>query len=210
MKKIIGCLLALAVTVISFAQSFEGEIVYKNSYKSKMPALSDDQFNAMMGSQLEYFIKDGNYKTVANGSMFQWQLYINESNKLYTKVSNSETIVWNDVLQNPDSVLKAETKKEVIEILGYMCDELVLTCRSGVQKYYFNSKLPADSKLFVSHKIGNWYNFLAASNALPLKSVIETSQFILESVAIEIKPMKMEKKFFELPADAKTMKSPVN
>ena len=132
MKKTIGCLLALAVTVISFAQPFEGEIIYKNSYKSKMPALSDEQFLAMMGSQGEYYIKDGNYKIVANGSMFQWQLYTNETNKLYIKVANSETILWNDGLQNPDSVLKAETKKEVIEILGYLCDELVLTCRSGV------------------------------------------------------------------------------
>jgi len=175
-----------------------------------MPALSDEQFLAMMGSRGEYYIKDGNYKIVANGSMFQWQLYTNETNKLYIKVANSETILWNDGLQNPDSVLKAETKKEVIEILGYLCDELVLTCRSGVQKYYFNSKLPADSKLFVNHKLGNWYEFLTVSGALPLKSVIETSQFVMETVAIEIKPMRLEKKFFELPADAKTMKSPVN
>jgi len=208
MKKTIGVILVLAVTLVSFAQPFEGEIIYKNVYKSKVPAISDDQFNAMMGTVQEYYIKDGNYKSVANGSMFQWQLYINTANKLYTKSSNTETIIWNDVSVNPDTVLQSDIKKEVTTILGYVCDELVLTCKSGVQKYYFSSKLPAETRLFANHKFGNWHDFLLQANALPLKTIIETPQFVLESVATEVKPMKLEKTFFELPAGAKTMKSP--
>ena len=208
MKKNITLLLLVFITTASFAQSFEGEIMYKNSYTSKMPAVSDEQFTAMMGSTQEYFIKEGDYKSVANGSMFQWQLYVNKDNKLYTKMSNTETLIWNDGAVNPDSVLKAVIKKEVTEILGYMCDELVLTCKSGVQKYYYSSKLSVDAKLFANHKFGNWSEFLAQTNALPLKSIIETAQFVLESIAIEIKPMKLDKPFFELPANAKTMKSP--
>ena len=208
MKKTITLLLVIFLTIYSFAQNFEGKIVYKNSYKSKMTAVSDDQFNAMMGSVQEYYIKEGDYKSVVNGSMFQWQLYVNTDNKLYTKMANAETLIWNDGAVNPDTVVKAAINKGVTEILGYKCDELILTCKSGVQKYYYSSKLSVDIKLFANHQFGNWYDFLSKSNALPLKSIIDNAQFVLESIATEVKPMKLEKTFFELPANTKTMKSP--
>lgn len=208
MKKILFSILTVLVTVITYAQSFEGQVIYKNTYTSKMAAVSDEQFNVMMGTVLEYYIKDGNYKTVSNGSAFQWQLYINADNKIYTKVSNSETILWNDASVNADSVLQADVKKEVVDVLGYMCDELVLTCRTGVQKYYYSSKLAVDPKLFAAHKFGNWHDVVSRTNSLPLKTIIETQQFTMQSVATEVKPGKLEKAFFELPAGAKTMKSP--
>jgi hypothetical protein len=43
---------------------------------------------------------------------------------------------------------------------------------------------------------------------LPLKAVIENQPFILESIATGMVPAKLEKSFFELPANANTMKSP--
>lgn len=208
MTKTITFLLLTFFAITSFGQTFEGKIVYKNSYKSKIPNMTDEQFTTMMGSTQEYFIKNGDYKSVANGSFFQWQLYVNTENKLYSKMANSETLLWNDGAANPDEILKAEVKKNIAEVLGYLCDELILTCKSGTQKYYFNTKLSVDTKLFANHKFGNWYEFLLKSNSLPLKSIVENKQFTLESIATEVKEMKLDKTFFELPANSKTMKSP--
>lgn len=208
MTKTITFLVAAIFAITSFGQSFEGKIVYQNAYKSKIPNVTDEQFTTMMGSTQEYFIKNGDYRSVANGSLFQWQLYVNTDNKLYSKMANSETLFWNDGAANTDEILKAEINKDVIEILGYKCDELVLTCKSGIQKYYFNTKLSVDTKLFVNHKFGNWYDFLSKSNSLPLKSIVTNSQFTLESVATAINEMELDKTFFDLPAGAKTMKSP--
>src|SRR5688572_13682116 len=160
MTKTITFLIAAFFSLVSFGQNFEGKIVYKNSYTSKMPGLTDEQFTSMMGTTQEYYIKDGDYKSVVNGSLLQWQLYVNKDNKLYTKMSNSETLLWNDALINTDEVLKSEINKETIEILGYKCDELILTCKTGTQKYYFNSKLPVDVKKFENHKFGNFFEFL--------------------------------------------------
>lgn len=123
-------------------------------------------------------------------------------------MANSETLLWNDGAINSDTVLKAELNKGIIEILGYKCDELLLTCKSGVQKYYFNSKLSVDPTLFVNHKFGNWYEFVSRSKSLPLKSIIDNAQFTFESVATEVIPMKIEKGVFELSTEAKTLKSP--
>lgn len=199
------------MTVISltvFGQTFEGKITYQNNYTSKLPNVQDQQFNAMMGTTQEYIIKGGDYKSSSNGTLVQWQLYINKDNKLYNKMSNSETIFWNDGITNPDSIISVEINKGVIEILGYKCDEVILTCKSGVQKYYFNQKIAVDVSLFKNHLYGNWYDFLKVSKSLPLKSIIETQQFTLVSLATDIKEMKLDDKEFQLPETAKTAKSP--
>jgi hypothetical protein len=162
----------------------------------------------MMGTTWEYYIKEGNFKTTTDGTFFQWQLYINKDNKLYNKMSNSAAVLWNDGSVNPDEVIKSELNKGVIAILGYQCDELILTCKSGVQKYYFNSDLKVNTTLFEKLKFGNWDVIMSKTTGLPLKMIIETPQFSLESLATAVTPMKVEDKMFELPADSKVEKSP--
>lgn len=169
MKKLILFFIITAVTTITtFGQNFEGKIIYSDTYKSKNPQVTDQQWNSMMGSTQEYLIKGGNYKSIVNGTLVQWQLYVNKDNKLYNKMSNSETAFWNDGSVQGDEVLKVELNKNATEVLRYKCDEVTLTCKSGVQKYYFNSKLSVDTKLFAGHKFGNWFDYLSKSNSLPL------------------------------------------
>jgi len=198
----------LTTISISYGQDFEGKLVYKNDYKSKIANVTSEQFSSMMGTTQEYFIKGGNYKSSTNGTFAQWQIYINNENRLNNKMANSPTILWNDGASNPDEVIKAEINKGVIDILGHKCDELVLTCKSGVQKYYFSSKLKVDSKLFEQHKFGNWNEVISRTNSLPLKMIIDSQQFTLECFATEIVPMELDEKLFELPADSKVEKSP--
>ncbi|WP_281298568.1 hypothetical protein [Flavobacterium limnophilum] len=195
-------------TITAFSQNFEGKISYANAFKSKNAQITDQQWAAMLGTTQEYSIKGGDYKSITNGTFVQWQQYSNKDNKLYIKMANSEILLWNDGSIQGDEVLKVELNKKVTEILGYKCDELILTCKSGVQKYYFNSKLSVDAKLFANHKFGNWFDYLSKSNSLPLKSIIDTAQFTMESIATEVKPMKLEAAMFELPAGVKTEKSP--
>ncbi|MEO7989558.1 MAG: hypothetical protein ABI663_08465 [Chryseolinea sp.] len=192
----------------SSAQNFEGKIVYSNKYKSKTTTMPDEQFTSMMGTTQEFSIKGGDYKSSLNGKLVQWQIYINQDNKLYTKMSNVSSILWKDAAINDNEVLTSEINKNAIEILGYMCDELILTCKSGVQKFYFNSTLKVDPALYANHKFLNWNEVISKSNALPLKIILETPQFGLESIAVEIKPMVLDKTLFELPADSKLEKSP--
>jgi len=208
MNKLLVFVLIIFSTLTVFGQYFEGKITYSNTYKNKNPKMTDQQWLSMMGGIQEYYIKGGNYKSVTNGTLMQWQLYVNSENKLYSKMSNSETVFWNDGLTNPDSIISVELNKNVIEILGYKCDELILTCKSGIQKYYFNSTLKVDVSLFENHKFGNWYDFLKESNSLPLKMLIDNAQFTMENIATEVKEMKLNDKDFQLPKNIKTAKSP--
>ncbi|MBK8052026.1 MAG: hypothetical protein IPK35_01765 [Saprospiraceae bacterium] len=207
MRNLLTLFLAI-IAIIVYGQTFEGKITYQNSYKSKLPNVQDQQFNSMMGTVQEYIIKEGNYKSSFNGTLIKWQLYINKDNKLYNKIANSETILWNVGNINPDSVISVEINKGVVDILGYKCDEVKMNCKSGVQKYYFNQKIGVDIALFKNHFYGNWYEYLNVSQSLPLKSIIDTQQFNLVSEAISLQEMKLDAKEFQLPENAKTAKSP--
>lgn len=208
MKKTMFCFLALFSTGVIFGQSFEGKITYRNSYKSKNEKIPDQQWATLMGSTEEYFIKGGSYKSLFNGTLVQWQLYNNGENRLYNKLSNSETILWSDAGANSDSVLKVELNKGVAEILGYRCDELILTCRSGVQKFYYSPKIGVDPSLYARHTLMNWSYYLLQAHALPLKTIVSGEQFELEQTAVAISPARLDNTIFRLPEGTKTVKSP--
>jgi hypothetical protein len=170
--------------------------------------VSDEQLSAALGATTNYFIKGGDYKSEMNGKVMVWQIYQNKENKLYNKMSTVKTIYWNDGAENKDKVLKSEFQKDATTILGYKCDKLVLKCTSGTQTYFFSSQLGLDASVFAKHKFGNWADYVAAAKAVPLKMVVETDEFTMESEATAVKPMKLPANTFELPDDAKTEKSP--
>lgn len=207
MKKTIFLAITIFITMFTFGQNFEGKIIYANTFKSKISNITDQQWSNMMGSKFEYFIKNGSYKTSTNGNIFQWQIYNTKENKIYNKYANSTKALWMDASHNEDVILKTEINKNVTTILGYACDELILTCKSGVQKYYYNSSvLKTDASLFINHNYANWNQFLKTTKSLSLKSIIETDQFILESIVTEIIPTKLDIATFELPEGIETIK----
>lgn len=210
MNKAVIFLLLMVFALSSFGQAFEGKIVYENRFKSKIPKLSDEQLSSMMGSKMDYFIKKGSYKSVSNGSLMQWQLYINKENRIYTKMTNSDSAFWQDGAINTSAVVQAEMRKNVVEILGYKCDELVFILKDGSERYFYNEGLSAEVNSFSRHEFGNWKNLLTRSRSLPLKMVIDNSQFSLESIAVEVKPMTLDDEFFKLPKGIKTAEGPNN
>ena len=207
--RIFSFLLMMGFTSLSLsAQNFEGEIVYQNVYQSKIAGLSDEKFTTLMGTEQDYFIKGANYKSVMNGTLAQWQLYVPGENKLYTKMSNSDSAFWDDAAINPDSVISFSLNKAAVKILGYTCDELILNCKSGTQKYYFNTALGIDPAKYMKHKYGNWYDYVLNSKSVPLKMEIDNAQFVMVSVAVEIKPSTLDNSIFQLPPGIQTFKNP--
>jgi hypothetical protein len=207
-------LFALAVTLLCIAattdtpKSFEGLVTYKNAIKSKIKGATDAQILKMMGDKMDYYFKEGNYKTVCNGSLIQWQLYDSKTNRLYTKVALSETIYYNDAAENKDTLLTTKVNKGVATILGYKCDEVILTTTSGIEKYYFNSKFAVDPALYSRHLYQNFYDYLKVAKALPLKMILDTKELTVTSEATKITPTAVDDKEFQLPEGAQTEKNP--
>lgn len=122
-------------------------------------------------------------------------------------MSNSETVHWTDGSTSDDTVLEAKLNKGVTEVLGYKCDELILTCKNSVEKYYFNSAIAVDPSLFSRHRYGNWAYLTEKIHALPLKMVITMAPDI-EETAVAIDPQALDVGFFQLPAGANTAENP--
>jgi len=208
MKNLIITLIISAFCLSAGAQSFEGKVVYNAAYKSKIAAVSDDQFTSLLGSTLNYYLKGGDYRADGNGTLMIWQIYINSDNKLYNKLGNSNTVFWENGSVNKDSVLSAQLNKNAANVLGYQCDELILNCKSGLQKYYYTSKFPIDSKLFEKHLTQNWYDYLKRANAMPLKMVLDNTQATITMTATSITPEKLDSSLFQLPAGTQTQELP--
>jgi hypothetical protein len=198
----------LSLTCEATGQTFAGKIVYQNTYKSKLPGVTDDQLAVSMVAKQDYFIKDGNYKSISNGAYWSWQIYIGRENKLYNKIGNSEVILWIDGANRSEQIVETTVNREATEILGHKLDEAVFTLKNGSEKYYFSSRLSVDPSLYSRHLYGNWYDYLKVAKAVPLKMIVETPEFVMTSTAIEIKPMKLAETEFQLPKDAKIAKMP--
>jgi hypothetical protein len=196
-------LFAFSWTIALYGQPFEGRIKYNMTYKSNFPNVTDEQLTSLMGSSQDYFIKNGNYKALFNGLFLSWQLYTNSNNKLYTKLSNSDSIFWVDGSNNLDTVVSVEINKGVTEVLGYKCDEIIIRSKAVTQKHYFSSLFPVDLALFSQLKYNNWFEFLSRSKSLSLKSIVEGDRYTMELNAVEIKPMHLEPDIFKLPEHAK-------
>lgn len=181
-------------------QDFEGKIVYKKNFILKNKS-AVNHLNEAMGIHEEYFIKNGNYKSIIDGKEIQWRLYIDKDNKIYHKYAQSTTIFFMDASIKKDEILHTKLTKNVIEVLGYSCDELILTTKSGLKKYYFSAKFPVHADAFSRHHFDNYSDYISIAGAIPLKMIIENNQFIEESTAIEILPLLLNDKEFVLPAN---------
>ncbi len=192
-------IILIFTSVFAFGQSFEGKITYQNSYESKTPNLTNEQLNLLMGTTQEYIIKEGNYKTSFNGQLNQYQLYLNKDNKLYNKFSTADVLYWSDGAIEGEKVVDLKVVKNKEDILGLKCDELTMKTSKSTYIYYYNSKYSINPNHFKKHFFGNWYAYVKASKAVPLKIVMDTPEFKSVSIATNIDELIIEENDFALP-----------
>lgn len=208
MKLFLITLIHFLICLTGYSQSFEGEIIYSNEYTSKVPNVTSQQMKEYLGSVQQYFIKEGYYKSYLNGLSLSYQLYDCKSNRIYNKIPTSDTLYWFDASgkiaeintwkfqKNIDTLY---IQKNVDTFIVIVCDAIIINTKNGVTTFYYNQDYSVNPDYFVDHNYGYWNFFISLSKSLPLKTVIETKQYILESTAIEIKPLKLSNDFFTIP-----------
>jgi len=206
MKKTLTLLILLQFSLtIAFAQkSFEGEVVYSIVIKSNTPKFTDGQLSNMMGTTQHYYMKGANYKSVLNGKLSQWEIYIGKNKKVY------DSVLWNDVTINHDTIYKVSFKKNDTTILGYKCDKLTFICNRGIEIYYFSSQFAVDPRLYINHQEGNWYAFLEKSRSIALKEIMQRKYFTFTLTALSVTRKPLDDKLFELPPNIPITKSKVS
>lgn len=196
-KKLLVSLLFFCCMNI-YSQSFEGMLVYSVNYDSKSTDVTSDQLNSLMGTKQWYAIKGGNYKSVFNGNFIKLQIYRNDENRNYSLTAKSDILYYEDYSENKDKALSYEIKKNQDTIMGIPCDLIIIKAEKSKTLVYFNSEYKINPELFKNHNYGNWHYIVSKTKALPLKTVTETEQFIMTSIATEVKPMQLNDNVFEI------------
>ncbi len=181
-----------------FSQQFEGKIVFQNSFQSKSRDTPSEYLNQLFGTKYTYQVKNENYKLNGNGELLQWQIYIAQENKLYTKLAAGDKLGIKDLDKYAKKVRNVEVNKKSAKILNCLCDEFIVYCKNSTQKYFIDSSLNINPEIFKNSKFNNQLAFLLKNKILPFKMVIEDEIGICESTAIEIKQEKTDENIFEI------------
>ena len=190
--------LIIFVPFFVLGQAYEGQILYDISYQTKTDQPSSEQLNNLLGTKQAYIIKNGSYKSAFNGRFIRLQVYKPNENKGYTLTSKSDTLYYEDYSKNIDKALSYEIKRNQDTIMGIPCDLIIVKAEKSKTSVYFNSKYKVNPELFKNHNYGNWYYIISKTKALPLKTITETEQFIMTSIATEVKPMQLNDNVFEI------------
>lgn len=179
--------LALFWTLL-FGSSFEGEIVYLNTYELDNKRLSVDSLRGILGDTVILVMKQGNYKLTTNGSKRITSIYEGEGNVWYVYQNRFDTILAvGGLAQTMDSIVFDGPRNTTESILGYSCRSLVMTWKSGRNTYYFNDRFAIDPSLFVGHNIDGWNLYCQRSKAVPLMTKYEKKGYTRIQKAILIK-----------------------
>jgi hypothetical protein len=200
MYKVAVVLSVFLLSSVVKSQSFEGYIVYQNTVELKNQNLQESQVLSMVGEfQKSFYNAQGDYLNALQGGMVRMQYYIQAENQLYILMSQSDTLYRKDAQLNSDTAIRFEMREDVEVVNGMMCDEIVVESPQNKITYYFNDKYAMNPELYKNHNFGNWYYAISRAKALPLKTVIETPQFILTGTVIEVKEEKIDDNIFSRP-----------
>ncbi|MBO6659230.1 MULTISPECIES: hypothetical protein [Roseivirga] len=190
------------------AQSFEGKIVYKVSYESKIKDVSNDQMTAFMGEDHVYYLKGGDYKLLSNGEFFESQLYIHSENRLYNKTAQSDTLYWIDGAFEDTEVMSFRFLDETAEVLGYKCKMFEVVESTGKTTYFVNEQFEMDPSLFTNHNFGNWGFVIEKTRALSMKYISEREEYNVVTIAVLVEPMTLPQSLFRLEGNPPVMAMP--
>ena len=208
MPTIVIVFITSLLNVLPINDNFEGKITYRVRYHSRIPNVTSDQLSEMMGTEQDFFYKAGNYKSVVNGTTMEYMLYIADSSKMYMKMVNMDLLMRTDATKETDQILHTQLNKNADTILGFVCDELIMKAKNSTHKYYFNADFKINPTESANHKASNWSAYLSAAKALPLKMIIETEQFIAESVAVQYKKEPLPAGMIKIDPSLKIVQSP--
>ena len=194
--KVVFFIIVSLITTPIFAQHFEGKIVFHNSYKSKSVETPSEYLSQLFGSIHTYEIKKENYKLSSNGELLQWQIYLRQENKLFTKLAAADKLGVKDLDKDAEKVQNAVVNRKSVEILNHLCDEFIIQCKKSTQKYYLDSSLNINPEIFKTSKFNYQLAFLLKNQIVPLKMEIEDNMGFCESIAVEVKVEKIDENIF--------------
>ena len=188
----------------ALAENFVGKILYKNSFTDLKGNDITSRLAPVLGLEQHYFTDGENYKALDEKN--NWlQLFLGKSNSYYFFSANKSAQKIDVSAISPQKI-KIIKLDQTEKIAGYNCNLLQVEKEDSTTIYYYSSSVKIDPKLFANHYLGEWNQYLEASEgALALKFVIANhkAKYIWQAVATQVTKLKLTRKDFEFPGEYK-------
>lgn len=177
---------------------FEGQITYSLSIVDKTGEMTEEEAKLFMGDEQVYTMKENMYRSEMNGVLNMTQIYLGQDT-IYSQMNGAEAVYWIDATSNSDQMIDYTIEHGVETIAGVECDLLTINSEEGTTKYYYNKEYYSNAKNFKQHKHGFWNFCMEKTNAIPLKSSIESKDMFIEVTAKNINEAKVSDEAFVIP-----------
>ncbi|MFV1884876.1 MAG: hypothetical protein ACMZ7B_10340 [Balneola sp.] len=199
MKYLLFFLLLLPqLQLIAQTTYFSGKIVYENTFLT--PVSGEDITEEMAefyGKEQHYFIHFDSYKAFDEKDNFG-QLYNGHDNKYYFLNPNTDKIAVMDASFQASKIVSITHSENTESILGKVCKQLTIKTTSDETTYFYSDEITVNPEKFSQHKLGDWSEFLKASNgALPLKYIVKNENYTWISTATSIQRMDLTRDDFD-------------
>jgi hypothetical protein len=185
-------IITLSLTIFSrycISQNFEGRVIYIQKYYTVENYYSGNkkesirEFEEIEGDTLIFYVGKGGLVVKSNGSEMKMGIY--KSNDIKSYYVNSENRVLDISKPKGEKKINGRNESSDIIVLNRKCVSYVENNETSKKIIYYDINLGVDSTLsssncFLSHE------FKMTRNHLPLKTIIQNNNFIIETTAIEI------------------------
>lgn len=180
--------------------SFEGEVIYVNTYIVHDQNLSIDSLRRHRGDSVILLMKAGNYKLVTTGKKRVTSIYDGEGNIWYVYDNRYDSVLAvSGLMHTKKSLLFDEPRDSDEKVMGFECRSVVMTWNSGRNIYYYNEGLAIDADLFTGHNIDGWNRYCEISKSVPLMIKYENKGFTVVQKAVLIKERQVEMREIQVP-----------
>ncbi len=178
-------------------KSFEGVIDYQLEVKSKNGSISDESFRRLLatGTTMKVHIKQGNFRRESAKL-----LEINRTDSSYQlfMFKGIDTFFYNPPSAEDEKQEISQSEK-IVNIAGYDCKSVTIKSNSMVTTYFYALSLFQDPAYSRPDDKGSFTLFLKQTNAVYLKCIIETGQFVYTETAFRVVKGTVNDAVFQIP-----------
>ena len=212
----IVCIILLNFFSCTNQKSFEGKIVYANTFTPLNKNITEAYLKDRYGDTVTISIKNGFYKHEYNSKNedgIKCLIYNPQSNKAYIKNNNTDTLLWYFCHSTPRKLFNIKEDTTSTIILGHKCNKV--TFESAFQRdnlnynistsFLYNKSHYVDPKLYENHGEGFLNMYFERTSSMYLEYVYtEHETFERRQRAIKIIPREIDMKEFYIDTTLST------
>ncbi len=189
-------------------KSFEGIITYKIEVSILKSTEYDEYYKQKYGDTLvTYISKKGDYKRVYknSGEMgFDFVIYSKNTNELYAKWKNIDTVYHYNASQNNLTNLSIKNA-DTTTIIGYQCQSIIMIGIDTIgnqqvkTKYYYSYEPYLDPSLYENYNAFYYNKIVEVIKSQYLKMIMDLEDILVTFEVIEIKPTELKNDVFFIP-----------